>query len=118
MQENSVQLKTTSPTRAGAAPPAAPIANNNPFGPAAPDLFGGAGAAGSPQQRPSDDLLSLSGPNPFLEMSTVPPMNQTASNPFGGGMGSTTSWPGAAPAGRWRYRGGGMVLQGSVVAHW
>ena len=57
---------------------------------AAADLFGAGGGAGAEAVRPSDDLLALSGPNPFMGSVTQP---QAAVNPFSSPTGAGAPWP-------------------------
>ena len=60
---------------------------------ASADLFGaGMGGMGVGATRPSDDLLALSGPNPFVG-SVHQPQPAAAVNPFSSPTGAGAPWP-------------------------
>ena len=60
---------------------------------ASADLFGaGMGGMGVGATRPSDDLLALSGPNPFVG-SVHQPQPTAAVNPFSSPTGAGAPWP-------------------------
>ncbi|KAK2192501.1 hypothetical protein NP493_29g07000 [Ridgeia piscesae] len=93
-QEKAAKSPTTEARAAGATAESPSV---NPFSglptqspTASADLFGAGGGAGAEAARPSDDLLALSGPNPFVGSVTQP---QPAVNPFSSPTGAGAPWP-------------------------
>lgn len=87
-------MSPTGDKAGGAATAEAPVVN--PFSgmptqspTASADLFGA--GAGPGAMRPSDDLLALSGPNPFV--GSVPQPTVAAVNPFNSPTGAAPGWP-------------------------